>query len=145
MKLASAPGTTSPSKPLWELVLRASNAWSSQDPDGVASCYEEGASLTINRGTPARGRVELAATAAGYMAAFPDLQVSVDNVFVAGDSVFWIWTLTGTNSGPGGSGNRVRVSGIEVWTMGETGLVANSVGYYDAAAYELQIQHGIEE
>jgi len=145
MKLASAPGTTSPSKPLWELVLRASNAWSSQDPDGVASCYEEGASLTINRGTPARGRVELAATAAGYMAAFPDLQVSVDNVFVAGDSVFWIWTLTGTNSGPGGSGNRVRVSGIEVWTMGETGLVANSVGYYDAAAYERQIEHGIEQ
>ncbi len=79
------------------------------------------------------------------MAAFPDLQVSVDHVFVAGDSVFWIWTLTGTNTGPGGSGNRVRVSGIEVWTMGQTGLVANSVGNYDAAAYQRQIEHGIEE
>ena len=79
------------------------------------------------------------------MSAFPDLRVSVDHVLVAGDAIFWVWTLTGTNTGPGGSGNRVRVSGIEVWTMGETGLVANSVGYYDAAAYERQIAHGIEE
>jgi hypothetical protein len=64
---------------------------------------------------------------------------------VAGDSVFWVWTLTGTNTGPGGSGNRVRVSGIEVWTMGESGLVANSVGYHDGATYERHVAHGIEQ
>jgi hypothetical protein len=45
------------------------------------------------------------------------------------------WTLLGTNTGPGG---------IEVWTMGESGLVANSIGYYDAETYERQIAHGIE-
>jgi len=145
MKLASSPGTTAPSKAAWELVIRASAAWSSQDAEGVAACYEDGASLTINRGTPAIGRAQLEATAASYMSAFPDLRVSVDHVLVAGDAIFWVWTLTGTNTGPGGSGNRVRVSGIEVWTMGETGLVANSVGYYDATAYERQIAHGIEE
>jgi steroid delta-isomerase-like uncharacterized protein len=144
MQLASAPGATSPSTAVWELVLRASKAWSSQDPEAVASCYEETASLTINNGTPATGRKELAATAAGYMTAFPDLRVSVDQVLVAGDSVFWVWTLTGTNSSPGGSGKTVRVSGIEVWTMGESGLVANSVGYYDGATYERQVAHGIE-
>jgi len=144
MQLASTPGITSPSRAVWELVLRASKAWSSQDPEGVASCYEEPASLTINRGTPSTGRAELAATAAGYMEAFPDLQVSVDQVLVAGDSVFWVWTLTGTNTGPGGAGNPVRVSGIEVWTMGESGLVANSIGYYDGETYERQVAHGIE-
>lgn len=79
----------------------------------MAACYEETASLTINDGTPSTGRVELAATAAGYMEAFPDLRVSVDQVLVAGDAAFWVWTLTGTNTGPGGTGNRVRVSGIE--------------------------------
>jgi len=145
MQLASNPGAASPSTAAWELVLRASKAWSSQDPEGVASCYEETASLTINRGTPATGRNELAATAASYMTAFPDLRVSVDQVLVAGDSVFWVWTLTGTNTGPGGSGNRVRVSGIEVWTMGESGLVASSVGYYDGATYERHVAHGIEQ
>jgi hypothetical protein len=124
--------------------MRASKAWSSQDPEGVASCYETTATLTINRGRPSTGRVELAATAASYMQAFPDLHVSVDHVLVAGDSVFWVWTLSGTNDSPGGTGNRVRVSGIEVWTMGASGLVAASIGYYDAATYERQLAHGIE-
>jgi len=144
MNLASSPGITSPSRAVWDLVMRASKAWSSQDPESVASCYEETASLTINRSAPSTGRTELAATAASYMQAFPDLQVSVDHVLVAGDSVFWVWTLTGTNNGPGGSGERVRVSGIEVWTMGASGLVANSIGYYDADTYERQLVHGIE-
>jgi uncharacterized protein (TIGR02246 family) len=132
MQLASTPGLTSPSEAVWELVLRASKAWSSQDPEGVAACYEDTATLTINGGMPSTGRKQLAATAAGYMQAFPDLRVSVDQMLVAACSVFWVWTLTGTNLGAGGTGNRVRVSGIEVWTMGESGLVADSIGYYDA-------------
>ena len=125
--------------------MRASKAWSSQDSEGVASCYVQTASLTINRGIPSTGRAEIAATAASYMQAFPDLQVSVDHVLVAGDFVFWVWTLTGTNRGPGGTGNPVRVSGIEVWTMDASGLVANSIGYYDADTYERQLAHGIEK
>ncbi len=144
MTLASTPGSTSPAPTIWDLVTRASTAWSSQDPEGMAACYEDTASLTINGGAPSTGRVELAATAASYMEAFPDLRVSVDQVLVAGDSAFWVWTLTGTNTGPGGTGNRVRVSGIEVWTIGSSGLVSNSVGYYDAATYERQLAHGIE-
>ena len=96
-------------------------------------------------GTPSAGRIELAATAKSYMDAFPDLKISVDQVVVAGDSTFWVWTLTGTNTGPGGTHNRVRVSGIEVWTIGESGLVAHSIGYYDAATYERQLDQGIEQ
>src|SRR5947207_9262619 len=34
------------------------------------------------------------------------------------------------------------VSGIEVWTIGHSGLVANSIGYYDAATYERQLAYG---
>ena len=88
--------------------MRASAAWSGQDPEGVAACYEETASLTINGGAPATGRAELAATAAGYLEAFPDLRVTLDDLRVAGDSAFWVWTLTGTNDGPGGTGSRRR-------------------------------------
>lgn len=142
--LASIPGASTPSRAVWELAMRASAAWSSQDPEGVAACYEETASLTINNGVPATGRVELAATAAGYMEAFPDLQVTIDQLHVAGDSAFWVWTLTGTNNGPGGTGNPVRVSGIEVWKIGASGLVADSTGYYDAATYERQVANGID-
>ena len=77
--------------------MSASAAWSSQDPEGVAACYEPTASLTINNG-----------------------------------------------NGPGGIGKQVRVSGIEVWRIGSSGLVANSVGYYDATCYEHQLVNCID-
>jgi hypothetical protein len=65
----------------------------------MASCYENTACLTINGGTPSTGRKQLAATAASYMKAIPDLQVSVEQVLVAEDSAFWVrWTLIGTNT-----------------------------------------------
>lgn len=139
MQLSSFPGSTSPSAEIWNLAVRCALSWSTQDPEGMASCYEENGSQSINDGTPATGRMELAAVAASYMQAFPDLRVSLDQLFVAGDSAFFVWTLTGTHNGPGGTGNKVRVSGIEVWEMGESGLIASSRGYYDASAYEEQL------
>ena len=48
--LASIPGASTPSREVAELAMRASVAWSSQDPEGVAACYEETSSLTINNG-----------------------------------------------------------------------------------------------
>jgi len=142
MQLASTPGSTGPSQALWDLAVRCAKAWSSQDPEGMAACYEETGQQSINNEPPAIGRKALAAVAASYMEAFPDLQISLDQLLVAGNAAFFVWTLTGTNTGPGGTGNAVRVSGIEVWEMGESGLIAQSRGYYDAAAYERQLAQG---
>jgi predicted ester cyclase len=57
------------------------------------------------------------------------------------DTVFH-WTLTGTNSGLGGTGKRVRFSGYEVWQIGADGLISDSEGHFDAAEYERQLEHG---
>lgn len=141
MQLASTPGSTGASSELWDLAVRCSRAWSSKDPEGMASCYETSGWQSINGGPPAEGRPALGAVARSYMEAFPDLQVSLDQLLTAGDSAFFAWTLTGTNTGPEGTGNPVRVSGIEVWKMGESGLIASSEGYYDAAVYEAQLAH----
>ncbi len=43
-----------------------------------------------------------------------------------GDRAVYHWRLTGTNAGLGGTGHRVRISGFEVWKIGEDGLVAES-------------------
>ncbi len=139
MNLASTPGSCNPSIELWDLAVRCSRAWSANDPTGMAACYEEHQRSSINGADPAVGRTALAAVAASYMEAFPDLQVSLDQLLTAGNSAFFVWTLTGTNTGPGGSGHRVRVSGVEVWNMGDSGLIASSQGYYDADTYERQI------
>lgn len=78
------------------------------------------------------------------MSAFPDMQVLLDDLPIADDRVEFHWTLVGTNTGPGGTGNRVRISGFEEWTLGDDGLIAASLGHYDAAEYARQIEHGVE-
>lgn len=139
MNLASTPGSTGPSIELWELAVRCSTAWSNQDPEGMASCYEENGQQSINNGPPAVGRTALAEVASSYMDAFPDLKVGLDQLLVAGNSAFFVWTLTGTNTGTGGTGNHVRVCGIEVWEMGQSGLIKKSQGFYDAESYNAQL------
>jgi predicted ester cyclase len=52
------------------------------------------------------------------------------------------WTLTGTNTGPGGTGKRVRISGYELWKIENDGLIAESKGKFDSAEYERQLKHG---
>jgi hypothetical protein len=69
------------------------------------------------------------------MSAFPDMQVLMDDLIVKGDRAEYHWTLIGTNTGTGGKGNRVRVSGYEEWTIGSDGLIAASQGHFDTADY----------
>ena len=49
----------------------------------------------------------------------------------------------GTNTGPGGTGKNVRISGFEEWAIGEDGLIAASRGHYDQAEYEHQLEQGV--
>ena len=45
------------------------------------------------------------------MTAFPDMKVLMDALESFRGLVLYRWTLVGTNTGPGGSGRRVRISG----------------------------------
>ena len=54
-----------------------------------------------------------------------------------------LWTFTGTNTGPGGTGNAVRVDGFESWRIDEDGLIAASIGSYDAEEYARQLAEGV--
>ena len=77
------------------------------------------------------------------MTAFPDMRVLMDDVVVKDDATEYHWTLVGTNTGPGGTGNRVRISGFEEWTIGDDALVAESQGHYDQAEYDRQLEQGV--
>ena len=79
------------------------------------------------------------------MTAFPDMRVAMDDIVSQGHRVTYHWTLTGTNTGPGGTGQRVRINGYELWTFDADGLIAESDGHFDAAFYQRQLEHGIEE
>jgi uncharacterized protein (TIGR02246 family) len=129
---------------LRDFARRYTAAWCSQNPASVAEHYAPDGSLTINGGTPSLGRAAITEAARSFMTAFPDLQVLMDDLVVKDDVVEYHWTLIGTNTGPGGSGKRVRISGFEEWTMSDD-LIAESQGHYDEGEYERQLQHGVAE
>jgi predicted ester cyclase len=79
------------------------------------------------------------------MTALPDMQVTMDRIVLQGERAEYDWTLTGTNTGPGGTGRRVRISGFEVWQIGTDGLIASSQGHFDSSEYRRQLENGVEE
>ena len=119
---------------------RYTAAWCSQVPSQVASYFADDGSLTINGGAPAVGRAAITASARGFMSAFPDLKVQMNTVQPHGAGFIYRWTLSGTNSGPGGTGNRVRIAGYEEWTIGADGLISKSLGHFDEAEYKRQLE-----
>jgi nuclear transport factor 2 (NTF2) superfamily protein len=138
-------GVPPPPDRLREFARRYTEAWCSQDPPRVAEHYAADASLTINDGAPSVGRAAITEVARTFMVAFPDLQVLMDDLLTHGNKAEYRWTLVGTNTGPGGTGRRVRISGFEEWSIGDDGLIAASLGHYDEAEYERQLQQGAEE
>ena len=129
---------------LRDFATRYTAAWSSHDASRVASFFSEEGSLTINGGDPAVGREAIAAVAQGFMTAFPDAVLEMDSLRTEGGAVEYHWTFSGTNTGPGGTGNRVRFSGFEEWTFGDDGLVLRSLGHFDEAEYRRQLEHGVD-
>ena len=148
-----------------DFASRYANAWCSQDPERVAAFFAERGSISINNGPPAVGREAIAKEAQAFMTTFPDMVVTFDKLEPRGDTTAFHWTLTGTNTGPGGTGKRVRISGYELWKIdngaagsratwtgrpervdeqgGESinnGLIAESKGHFDAAEYERQLR-----
>jgi nuclear transport factor 2 (NTF2) superfamily protein len=123
---------------------RYTAAWCSMDPAQVAAHFAPNGSLAINGGAPAVGRAALTEVAQSFYAALPDMQVFFDDLAVEGDRIEFHWTFTGANTGPGGTGNKVRVHGFEEWTLDEDGLIATSLGHYDAAEYARQLEHGVD-
>jgi predicted ester cyclase len=123
-----------------EFAKRYAEAWCSQNPDNVAVFYAENGSLSVNDGTPAVGRAAIAEEARGFMTTFPDMVVTMDDLSRDSDGTKFHWTLTGTNTGPGGTGKRVRISGYELWKINNDGLIAESKGHFDSVEYERQLR-----
>ena len=124
---------------------RYTAAWCSQDPKRVAAFFAPSGSLAINDGSPAVGRNAITEAAQDFMTTFPDLKVIMDDLLDHEDRVIYKWTLSGTNTGPGGTGNHVRISGFEKWQIGSDGLIAESQGHFDSAEYQRQLEHGSDE
>ena len=121
-----------------ELARRYTDAWCSHDPAKVASHYVPGGTIAINGGEP----TEVTEVARSFVSAFPDIEVVIDDLVFKETIVEYHWTFTGTNTGPGGSGKWVRISGYEEWSLGDDGLIIASKGHYDQHEYDRQLAQG---
>ena len=118
-----------------QFAARYAKAWCSQDPEKVAAFYAKGGSISVNGAPP----VPIAEVAHEFMREFPDLVVKFDRLRNTPNGREFHWTFTGTNTGPGGTGKKVRVSGYELWKIDNEGFIAESKGHFDAADYERQL------
>lgn len=119
--------------------VRYAAAWSGKDPVTFGEFYDENGSLIVN-GSASVGRAAIVETARAYMAAFPDMVVRLDSLREEQGATVFHWTWTGTNTGPGGTGKAVHLSGYERWTFGASGLIAESDGHFDDAEYQRQLK-----
>lgn len=116
------------------------DAWNAHAPEAVASFYAEDGQITINRGEPWRRRAGLAEMATGFLTEFPDLKLTCDLIRSNGEGrALYAWTLEGHHAR---TGNFVRAGGWEEWELDQDLKVKISLGWFDAADYQRQVEGG---
>jgi len=73
------------------------------------------------------------------MTELPDMVLTMDDLTFDGKQYIYRWTLDGTNTGPGGTGNKVHISGYEEWSINSEGLIQQSQGHMDLDDYARQL------
>jgi SnoaL-like protein len=119
-------------------------AWSGKRPRFVALYFAEDGSLQVNDQKPAKGRDEISNVAKGFMTDLPDMHVRYDSLVTKSNGIEFHWTLLATNSGPSGTGKKVRVSGYEFWQISKEGLISKSQGHFPTEEYNRQLEFGVD-
>lgn len=135
----STPATGVPPD-LRGFTARYAAAWNACDTSALAELVSEDVVWADPAlPAPARGVAEVQEFMRTSFRAFPDLhfgEPDPPSFAVAGDVVFWAWHMEGTHRGtidPPGfapTGKRMRVEGVDRWTMRD-GRIALYDAYYD--------------
>lgn len=90
----------------------------------------------------ARGSEGMKGVVETFIGAFPDLQVSLDDVFSSGEKVVTRWTSRGTHQGElmgiAPTGNRVEVTAVGIWRVAD-GKIAEAWVVFDALGMMQQL------
>lgn len=119
------------------LITRLVEAWNSHDPQRVAAFYTEdcyGLDVAIAR--PQIGREGVQRMFEAYYQAFPDLEITPDDIIVADDRVALFWTARATHLGPilniPGSGRCITARGVNRLVV-QDDLVVETLTIWDVA------------
>lgn len=114
-------------------------AWTNRNPEAVANRYAEQTTMGMNGGDPMTSQAAIAEMAAGFMADFPDLALTLGSVLAADHHMVYAWTFEGHHIE---TGNHVQFSGWEEWDLDDDLRVTKSLGWYDAEDFERQVAGG---
>ncbi len=78
------------------------------------------------------------------MLALPDIVVGYNSLVTKPSGSEFHWTLTATHSGPGGTGNKAKVIGYELWQMGNNNRILKLQGHFPTEEYNRQMGTEIE-
>jgi steroid delta-isomerase-like uncharacterized protein len=115
------------SEELAHLAAQLTDAWNSRNPERVAAlCAPDYEGENIGEATPHHGPEGMAASVATYLAAFPDLHFTVEDVVIEGDRIVQMWWAHATHLGPlmniPGTGRSIEVRGASMLTFKESKL-----------------------
>ena len=77
--------------------------WTEAMADGRLDVFDELVTTDVvdrSGPNPVSGVASFKARAGAVRAAFADIEIVIDDLVVADDSIAWRWTLTGTHAGP---------------------------------------------
>jgi uncharacterized protein (TIGR02246 family) len=131
-----APGDATVSASV-QLAQRYAKAWSSHDPEQVATVFAPDATFVTTGGDSYRGHDGIRRLVGEVLAEVPDMQLVMDSLESEADHLVFHWTFIGTHTA---SGRNVQISGTETWRLDASGLIAESHEHYDADAYAAQIE-----
>ncbi len=123
-----------------DMAIAYTEAWCSRSGETVASFFEDDATNIINGGEATIGREAIAGAVGSFFIEFPDLVLRMDDLRTGGNQAIYLWTLVGTHSGPGGTGNFVKIPGWQNWLLTDNLLISRADCGYDVADYERQLR-----
>jgi steroid delta-isomerase len=107
------------------------------DPDAWVACFtEQATSYEPGAPAPLQDHAALRQFLAGVLAAFQDIDLTEDHVFLSGNRV----AVKFTGRGTGQNGRRVVFEGIDVFEINQDGRIQTMWGYWDPAAMMAQLQ-----
>jgi steroid delta-isomerase-like uncharacterized protein len=124
--------------PKKERIRQVVAAWNSHDPLRVGACYtEDCAVLDVAIARPPTGREGVQLMFEAYYRAFPDLEITPDNIIIEGDQAAVFWTARATHQGPilsiPASGRPVTTRGVNHLVLDDDDLVCETLTIWDVA------------
>ena len=106
-------------------------AWTSKNPNDLASFFANDGILLDGSGKSAVGRDSIAYVSKIFHDEIPDIIVNLDSMVNSSKGIKFYWTLTGTNT----RGIKIKMNGVEVMEL-KNGLISKSQGSYTDEQYD---------